>query len=277
MNDFADIPESTGKTFNRPIFTKIISGYPVTLRILNQKAFRIYKHYLPKQHSSIVCLGYEYCPICQQNKRLANEHPDTPYRDVKGILPRQLRFMTNVYNRTVAKLTEDGKVFYAGLDGTFPSQDQATGEILTGIEAKPLNRIEILERGKELFTDFNNRNQMVRDEETGEPVGIWNYDVVLLASGKGTDMKISVETRPEQNDELDFSPEDLFVLELVPLQLTPDEINLALNGVSLGDIFAERKAQREIEKNDAIVNDVSQEILDEIEGELDDIFEDEEE
>lgn len=272
MSDFADVSSTNESTFNKPRFLKLIPGFPVIVRILDKKAYKVYKHFIPKQKASVMCLGWEHCPICQKNKELADANPNVPYGEVKGIIPRQTRFMVNVLNRTVAKITSEGNVIYAGFDGSFPNQDPESGEILTNIEAEPLNRVEILERGKTLFADLNNRSKMVMSADKGIN-GIWDCDVMLVASGKGRDMTISVETRPQDNDVVNVPPEDLFVLETVPLQLTPDEMRLVVRGVSISDIFAERKAQKETEvetTNDSIPEGM----LDEIEREIDDIFAD---
>ena len=89
---FADIPvyDDTKKDFKPVRFLKIIPGYPVRIRVLNKGAYRVSKHYLPRQKISVVCLE-ENCPVCANNRKLALANPGVPYNEIPGIINKQNR------------------------------------------------------------------------------------------------------------------------------------------------------------------------------------------
>lgn len=243
---FADIPEQTSTEFEPTRFTKLVSGNPVRVRILNKEAYRVYKHFLPQQRISIVCLGDGICPICIENqKKIDNAQAGTRYNQIKGYIARQNRYSVNVLNKTLVKETPTGNVIYPQMDGQFPMQDVSTGEMLVNVEPKPLNHVEVLERGPTLFSQLNAINSQIIDEETNEPLGIWNYDVVITATGQGRQMTTNVIPYPQYNEPVDISADDLYVLETIPLQLAPDEIYEVLRGVSLQDVFSARRSEDE--------------------------------
>jgi hypothetical protein len=206
----------------------------------------VYKHYLPLQKVSVVCLGDAHCPICANNRKLVSDNPGIQYTAIKGIIGRQTRFMVNVYNRTLVKITPNGNVVYAQ-NGQFPMQDAASGEIITNIEAKPLNRVEVLERGSKLFAQLNDINKSVTDLETGKPLGLQNFDLVLTSTGTGRNMNTTPIPYPQYNDAVKVNAEELYDIPSIPLKLTEFEINELLRGVQIRDIFSARRAEDSIE------------------------------
>lgn len=269
-NLFADIPvyDDSNKEFKKVQFLKIIPGYPVRLRILDKSAYRVTKHYLPKQRISVVCLEDE-CPICLNNKKLVEAHPGVSYNDIPGIIGRQNRYLVNVLNRTKTKTSETGKVVYAGADGKFPAQHPETGEDLSKIKALPQNSIEVLERGSTLFGQLNGIHDTIRDED-GERIGLTNYDIILTATGKGRQMTVSAVAQPQFNDVVEIKDIDLYDLSKVPMKLSAEEIESLLNGISLQDIFEARKASRDTDELEAIAEDTAKEV----ENSITDLFED---
>jgi hypothetical protein len=267
---FADIPvydESRGD-FKKTQFLKIIPGYPVRIRILDKGAYRVSKHYLPKQKISIVCLE-DACPICANNRKLALQHKDMNYRDIPGIINKQNRFLVNVLNRTKVKTTPTEKVVYAGSDGKFPNQHPETGEDLTQIKATSQNTIEVLERGSTLFSQLNGIYDTVRTEE-GERIGLTNFDIVLVATGKGREMKINAVAQPQLNDKVEILDTDLYDLTKVPMKLSEEELTQVLSGVSLQDIFSARKATP---KEETELESIAEDVALEVEDTVEDLFE----
>jgi len=267
---FADIPvyDDTKGDFKKVKFTKIIPGYPVRIRVLNKGAYRVAKHYLPKQRISVVCLE-ENCPICANNRKLALANPGVTYSDIPGIINKQNRFLVNVLNRTKVKTTPTEHVVYAGSDGKFPNQHPETGEDLTGIKATPQNTIEVLERGSTLFSQLNGIYDTVRDEE-GNRIGLTNFDIILTASGKGRQMTLSAVAQPQFNDVVELNSEDLYDLEKVPMKLSEDELIKVLNGVALQDIFEARKSNT---KEDSALEDIASSVSRDVEDTVEDLFE----
>lgn len=267
---FADIPErddnGEDSGFRQVYFTKIIPGVTTRLRILDRKAHHVVKHWIPNQRISVLCLGDD-CPICQNNDRLIRENPDTSPYDIDGFISRQNRYMTNVYNRTLVKKTEDGEIVYPR-DGNFPTNAPESGVLITDIEPAPLNRVEVLERGPELFKQFNNISNAISDE-AGNPIGIWNYDIVISASGRGLNMVTNVIPYQNHNEDLEIPEEQLYNLEDVPLVLEPEEIERVLRGVSLRDIFS---ARREGETADSGLDDEAVEVEEDVAESIEELF-----
>jgi len=276
MNDnlFADIPvyDDTKREFKPTKFLKIIPGYPVRIRILSESAYRVSKHYLPKQRVSLVCLEDE-CPICENNKILANANPDTPYNEVSGIIGRQNRYLVNVLNRTKVKISATGKVVYAGSDGKFPVQHPESGEDLSTIKSTALNTVEVLERGSTLFGQLNGIHDTIRNEE-GERIGLTNYDIILTATGKGRQMTVSAVAQPQLNDVVEVKEEEIYNLEKVPMKMSAGEIVKLLNGISLQDIFEARKVSKDTKELEIVASDVAEDVEDSIERLFDGLEED---
>jgi hypothetical protein len=244
---FAHIPEKREYTeFKKVQYLKIIPNVTIRIRILDREATLTFKHYLPKQRVSVVCLGDE-CPICITNKKLIAENQGIPTTQIRGYIPRSARHSVNVLNRTLVKTAEDGEVVYPDIYGKFPKVS-ASGKELSKIQASPINRVEVLERGNELFQQLNAYNLNVVDENDN-PIGIWNYDIVISATGTGRDMIINVTPQPMKNDTVEVAEEDLYDLKSISLTLSADELWKLLSGVSLVDIFSSR---REVETDDEI-------------------------
>lgn len=240
---FANIQE-TQSEFKTVGYVKITSGRPLRLRVLDKNAVHLVKHFIPSQKVSIICLGDETCPICQRNQRLIRDNPNLTPRQIRGYISRQNRYMVNVFNRTMVKETPSGNVIYA-MSGQFPTHDPDTAESLLEINAKPLNRVEVLERGPQLFSQLNAINDSVLDE-AGNPLGLTAYDITITASGSGRKMATNVSPEKDQNDVIDVPDEEKHALETLGIQLAPDEITDLLGGVSLRDIFESRRASEEL-------------------------------
>jgi hypothetical protein len=243
---FADIPDEQtngNDEYRKTHYTKITSDYPIRLRILNKEAVHQKKYFLPKQRLSIIAPeNEENDPIWQRNGRLMKENPDKSPNQIKGWISRQNRYMVNVLNRTMVKRApQSGNVVFPGQNG-FPTHDPESGELISDVDPTPLNRVEVLERGPTLFSQLNQINSATCDE-AGNPIGIWNYDIVISATGKGRHMVTNIIPYPNKNDEIDLDELELYDLEEVGLRLEPDEIERVLNGVQLRDIFAARRGE----------------------------------
>jgi hypothetical protein len=237
---FADIPEFESN-FKPTEYTKLISGVPQQFRVLSEKAHHVEKHFIPATKISVLCLGEETCSICQNNDKLILDNPDISPRQIRGFLPRQNRYMINVLNRTMVKTSPSGNIVFS-TQGQFPANDPNTGELLANLEAQPLDKVQVLERGPTLFAQLNSINDTVVDPETGNPLGLWNYDVVITASGSGRKMTTNIIPYPNMNDEVDVPVEEQFDLPTLGIQLSPEEMLRAVRGVTMRDIFEARRA-----------------------------------
>lgn len=262
MSNFADIPEGQQKTFKATEYVQLPTGVPIRLRILDKKALRQIKHYIPSARASVICAGEE-CPICQSNNRLMRENPGVNPREIKGFIPRQNRFLVNVLNRTVVKVSPSGKVIYP-TGGQFPAVDPETGEPLVNIQAKALNKVQVLDRGPELYEQLNVLNAQITDE-TGNPLGLWTFNIGVTSTGVGRKTKTTVIPFANENDVVNVPEEDKYVLSTLGLILTAGEIETVLKGVSIKDIYAARRSTKENTGEEALVQlseDVSNKVKD---------------
>ena len=207
------------------------------IRILEPVETRKYTHYIG--YSYIECLGDE-CPICQNNKKLMYEYPDT-FRDQEGWTPRRPRFYINVLDKTPTRICP--KCGTEKKDGTLlcPACNTALNEPV------PLNKVKVLSAGKELMEDLKIQSMSVRSEND-ERIDIRTYDWTVTVRGKGRDKKYNVAHRwfPGKEYYEELGDQKLFDLENVVIKLGPEEMLDLFNGASLKDIFAMRRAKKEV-------------------------------
>jgi len=264
---FAHIPEKKEYTeFKKIQYLKIIPNATIRVRVLDREATLTFKHYLPKHRVSIVCPGDE-CPICITNKKLIAENQGVSTMQIKGYMPRSARHSVNVLNRTLVKTLSNGDFVYPDIYGKFP-KTSASGEDLSKIKSEPLNRVEVLERGNQLFQQLNAHNLNITDD-ADNPIGIWNYDIVISATGSGRDMITNAIPQPQKNDEVSVSDDEKYDLTSISLRLTPDEIWRLLSDVSLTDVLSARNADT---KDD--VDDVERALEDSVDESIESLFKD---
>jgi len=253
MEDFITLKEEKESQFEKPKYLKLLPYVPVRVRVLDKMPYMAYKHYIPSASISVLCLGEE-CPICQRNTELIKNNPGVKYMNIKGLIPRQERYLVNVLNRTPVKVTSAGSIVYPNLEGEFPTS--AESESLVGIEAKPLNQVEVLERGYELFSNLQILHKTTRNA-ANELVGLTNFDIVLIYPGG--------KKSPQANatafmDEVNVPPESMYTLSAMGIQLTSAEMLKALSGVRLKDIFAARRESDTISDAEKTLEDASADV-----------------
>jgi hypothetical protein len=232
-----------------------------SIRILDTGAHSIFNHYV--RNAYIECLG-EDCPVCKSNKQIILSNPKD-FKQVPGYSSRTERFLTNVLDRTPAKLCPTcGK--YTKKAGQAYPVTCVCGAVLTGVAEAPINKVRVLAKGKDLFSQFNVLEETVLDANT-EPIGINNFDITLVVSGVGRDTKIIAVPMTSSNDVVEVPEDDKFDVKNVSLKLTEEEIASLLNGVAVRDILLGRSAnvsaEEDIETEDtALAEDVAQSIKD---------------
>ncbi len=257
---FVEFPEF-GKDFvdfDRPVYLRFKEGYPTTVRIIDNNAHRVRKHWINRQKVSILCIE-DACPICEQNDKIRGESPKN-FRSVKGYIPVQYRYLVNVLDRTPVVIDPETEEEYQANQGQFPLITADAERSLAGIDPSPSNTVKILERGKTLFENF-----LAIHKETGEfdaegnleSGGLTSFDIKLVTLGAGKDMAISVIPMLQNSDDVNpiLKENELVphILSAVGLLLTSDEIEqVAFAGVSLADIFAERNAESETESDSSM-------------------------
>ncbi len=254
-NDFVD--------FDRPKYLRFREGFPTVVRILDKNAYRVRKHWINKAHTSLLCLG-ETCPICASNDKIRSESPKN-FRNIKGYIPVQFRYMVNVLDRTLVVIDPETEEEYYAQKGQFPLISSDNERSLAGIEPNPSNTLKILERGKTLFENFlaiHTETSEFNDESELVSGGLTTFDLKLLTLGAGVDMTISVMPLLQNNDDvvsiLEENELTKHVLSEVGIILTSDEMEqVAFAGSTLSDVFSARNADEEAETTEALAESLS--------------------
>lgn len=180
----------------------------VTIRILDPMETKIYGHYFVGR-GWVACLGDE-CLVCQNNKKILYEHPED-YQKVQGWNPRRARFFLNVLDHSD-------------------------------------NTVKVLGCGPQLIEDLKVMSKAVRNEQD-ERIDIRHYDWVISTKGEGRDKKntpipkfFGKETTVEVEDGA------LYDLQNCMVHLSAEEMVDVLNGASIKDVFAIRKAKKQEEE-----------------------------
>jgi len=264
MAKFVQFPEERDyPSFDRPKYLSFIEGKPLIIRILDEQAYAKRVHWINRQRISVLCLG-DTCPICAQNTKIRKENPKN-FRNIKGYLPYQNRYMVNVLDRTLIKVDEETGDEYVAIKGEFPTVTNDGNRSLANVTETPSNTIKLLERGKTLFEQFLALHMETGEFDADENLlsgGITSFDLKLVTMGENRDKVISTIPLVQNND--DVAP-ILVENELVPhvlstigLQLTPSEVDqVAYANVSLSDIFAQRRTEDEDKESEAEVRSLA--------------------
>lgn len=232
--------DSTSK-FRKTEYIQLSQGEN-TIRILEPVATDYYAHFVGRSY--VKCLG-EDCPICENNKRIIFENRET-FRDDKAYRPRSQRFYVNVLDKSLAKVCPSCGTVTKNLGLV---SCPACASVLAN--PSPLNRVKVLAKGKDLFEPLEMMSKTIRNSQD-EVIPITNYDWTLIVSGTDKNTKTNALPRwiPGQESEPDLAGQELFPLDSVLPELTREELVDLLNGASLKDIFAIRRASKQVEKTD---------------------------
>lgn len=259
---FADIRPTTDSNFKSDIrrteFMQLQTGANI-IRILEPTARKFKTHYLNK--ATVVCLEDD-CPICANNKKLIMQFPDT-FRDQHSYNRASERFYVNVFDKTPAKVcTACGKE-YKKLDAIVCSCGQ---QLPT--EVKPLNKVKVLAKGPMLFGHLETINNSILDQ-SGNQVGINNYDVTVIVSGAGRDVNYTPIPNQNANAPVELGEQELFDLDKAVIVLTAEELLDLQRGITLKDIFAARRSK---EEQTTVAPQVSDEVVAEVNSEIAKLF-----
>jgi hypothetical protein len=214
----------------------VVSNGAHTIRVLQPTVKTVPTHFFKSNNVTVLCLEDE-CPVCANNKKLIMQFPDN-FREQQGYNKVNWRFFINVLDKTPAKTCVK-----CGRENKDLRQTICTcGEILP--EAKPINKVKVLSKGLTLRDDLGSVEKAILDN-TGTPIGLMNYDIVLMVTGAGTrDAKVTPVPRTEANEPI---PEglELFDLDKATIVVNAEEMLDIQRGISLKDIFAARKNKAE--------------------------------
>lgn len=259
MPKFVEFPKTEEfQTFERPKYLTFIEGKPSIVRILDIQAHNKKIHWINRQRISVLCLG-DTCPICASNAKIRKENPKN-FRNIKGYIPYQNRYMVNVLDRTLVKIDEETGDEYQAIKGEFPSVTTDGNRSLANVQEVPSNAIKILERGRTLFEQLlalHMETGEFDDDESLISGGVTSFDIKFVTMGEGRDKVVSPIALTQNADDVTpvMEENDLHthVLSTVGLQLSPTEMEqTAYANVPLSDIFAQRRAEEETDSEGEI-------------------------
>lgn len=257
--DFDEKFEEKKSQFKRTEFLKL-SGTHI-IRVLPGKAYVTYLHWVNRV--PLLCLEDE-CTLCKQNDVIRSENPDT-YWKVKGYYRKSQTFYLNVLDRTPTKVCGNCGAENIVVGNVFPPTCSSCNAFITDVEAKPINKVKVLTRGKDLWDDIT-RIHKTNVQVNGEPIGITNYDLQIIV---GSNKRPFPQALLNNNDVVEIDEEQLYDLEKAPITLLPDEMLEVHRGVSLKDIFASRANDDELdfgppEEVDEVSKDLEEELANKV-------------
>lgn len=268
---FIDEPSQSRKSeYKRTEFMALQEGINV-IRVLQPKAVKKWAHYI--NGITVECLGWEECPICDANKQLQIENPEE-YKKMSGYNPARRRYYVNVLDKTVGKVCPQCSKDYKG---NIPTNCPNCQHFLGDLPTQELNKIKVLAAGPTLFEDgLGVFDKTIVDPTTKEPIGIMNYDITLVVKGSGKERSITPITSQPSNLSFDIDVSQLFDLDKALVRLEASEMESIMQGISLKDIFAARKANA---NSDAVLNTepktmVSESVIQDIRAKAEDLFKD---
>ncbi len=178
-------------------------------------------------------------PQATQNKLIRMENPDN-FKKVKGYRSLAVRYFMNVLDRTVVKICPECNREVKSVGGEFPNLCPVCSEgKLAGIEAAPLNEVRMISGGKTLFEQFVEKQLTTKDEE-GNEIGVQNFDINLIVVGVGSKRQ-TVAMAGEGRDVVSVEPEKLYDTSKMIPEVSVEEMESLVSGVSLRDILAGRR------------------------------------
>jgi hypothetical protein len=249
-----------GKTFEKTKYFVWTPGEH-TIRILDEDVPHHLCYWFGSGH--VKALGADD-PQALLNKRIRMENPDN-YKKVKGYRPLNVRYFMNVLDRTVVKICPECEREVKAISGEFPAVCPvcAKGQ-LANVEAAPLNQVRIIQGGKTLFEQFVEKQLTTKDEE-GNEIGVQNFDLKLIVVGTGSNRN-TVAIAGEGRDKVNVPPESLFDTSKMIPEVSIEEMEKLVSGVSLRDVLAARRATTELpnELGDPDISEVAEDSVDEL-------------
>jgi DNA-directed RNA polymerase subunit RPC12/RpoP len=246
------------KTFTKTKFFVWTPGEH-TIRILDEDVPAHLCYWFGSGH--VKALGADD-PQATLNKRIRMENPDN-FKKVKGYRQLTTRYFMNVLDRTAVKICPECGREGKAIQGEFPNVCPICKEgILTGVKAAPLNEVRVLQGGKTLFEQFVEKQLTTKDEE-GNEIGVQNFDIKLVVVGTGA-QRTTVALVDVGRDEVVVPPDQLYdTTKMIP-EVTEEEMEKLVAGVSLRDLLAGRRAEPSTTTASPDVEETSEEAVDDL-------------
>ena len=209
-----------------------------TIRILDENVPHHLCYWFGSGH--VKALGADD-PQATLNKRIRMENPDN-FKRVKGYRQLAVRYFMNVLDRTIVKVCPECAREVKSVSGEFPNLCPVCSEgKLAAIIAAPLNEVRMLQGGKTLFEQFVEKQLTTKDEE-GNEIGVQNFDMTLIVVGVGAKRQ-TIAVAGAGRDEVVVDPEKLYNTNKMIPEVTTEEMESLVSGVSLRDVLAGRRTE----------------------------------
>lgn len=241
-----ELPKKTsGETAKRPStdYVKFTPDYRVVLRMLDDHARTIWKHWIPQANKgkglSANCPNVRsdmsVCPIEAEIRHLPKDSQERKDKSARR------RFVVNVLDRTP---------YTTCTACNTPTPQTRTKECVSchadtsRLDFKPLNKIKIMEGGVKLFNQTLNPIQQMQSEDY-DGAGITDYDIVFTTNGEGRDKQISAIPQPPKKlpadvfvDPMTGEQQQVYNLDDLAEPSSLEEIKLMLEGASFQEILS---------------------------------------
>ncbi len=219
-------------------FLRLTEEHQTIIRVLDDEPKVSWSHWVPRGHSafpncnagkgmSFMCPGRDVCPICEWNNQKKNKDPEA-----KDLIRARRVYTFNVLDRTpVVTCPACGLEHYRDKK-EFPKECDC-GESLEGIEAKPRNKVQILQKGIKVI------GQLSSFEEDPDFGDLKTYDIKIDTRGTGTEAITNCSPKPKTDLDLDsilVGDNKPFDIAEVVKPLDPSVISRILKGESFFDV-----------------------------------------
>ena len=229
------------------------------IRLLS-KPHRVFVHFF-KGRGSVACLGSE-CPVCKVNKMLKEQYPEN-YKSQPNYNSSSPRHYVNVLDRTPVKIcpscqTENKR----DIINQYPNVCKSCGELIVEAKEQLSDKVKVANFSETIASEM----MMMRSTElteSGEPLGLGNFDIAIRVSKSGGKKNITVIPTTNR-DEVSVPEDALYDLTNIVIKLSAEELATFMKGVSLKDIFAARRSNsttKAVEHEDVeqeVINDINQ-------------------
>ena len=254
MSEFGKtLDESNKRTSTRARygsdFVKVTSDHQTVIRVLDGKPEVNWSHFVPKGHHafpnanagkgmSFMCPGWDDCPICAWNRAQKKADPKT-----KDTLNARKLYTFNVLDRTPVVFCPSCEAEHYEAGGSYPTECEC-GADLSEAEARPRNKIQIMQKGKRIVDQFKSF------EEEPELGDLKEYDIKLDTRGKGSESMTTCV--PKQKTELDLAEvvgegweDKVYDIKQVTSPLPGDVIKRILNGEDYYTVLSSKRDEEE--------------------------------
>lgn len=204
-------------------------------------------HYIPTIRAAILCTG-ETCKVCERNALILSENPDG--KNDPKYYSRNQRFFAYIYNVTpvvICPVCSSNNVVLTS-DGNGVCADCRT--IIKDVHPAPLNKVQIFGFSKTLA---GNINAVIIEELGGNVELLLKRPLVAKIIKSSSDNKKSYIFKVD-NEEVEVPQIDLPPITRFITALTPDEQVMALQGISIREIYSLRGSGKEQTEDEKAVN-----------------------